>query len=133
MKTRVAIYLLLLLLIPACASPRKTPRLILIYTSRRALEDFCHTQAIDPHRYRLGGDIVVFVGDHEPVTTLYMCPASEYTRQELDSFRPANCRPGMPGRNDPILKNLPASGLNVSTHQGDNTRKKRPGKPSAAQ
>ena len=114
-KPRVSIYLiLLLLLIPACAGPGKPPQLILIYTSRRELEDYCRTEAIDPHRYRLGRDIVVFVGEHELVTTLYMCAASEYTPQELILFRPAYCRRGMPDRSDPIFKGLRTSGINVS-------------------
>ena len=111
-KPRVSIYLiLLLLLMPACAGPGRPPRIILIYSSRRALEDFCRSEAIDPHRYRLGRDIVVFVGEHDPVTTLYMCAASEYTPQELSLLRPASCRRGMPDRSDPMFKGLRTTGM----------------------
>jgi len=90
--------------------------MILIYTSRAELEAFCRTEAIDPHRYRLGGDIVVFVGVREPVTTLYMCPASDYTSRELSSFRPSSCRPGIPDRNDPIIKGLRTTGIAARPH-----------------
>jgi hypothetical protein len=41
------------------------------------------------------------------------------TRQELSSFRPASCRPGMPDRSDPMRKGLRTSGLHGSGQEGD--------------
>jgi len=109
-RLRVSISLfLLLVLMTGCAITGQTPRMLVIYSTRAALEGFCRGEAITPRRYRLGRDLVVFVGVHEPVTTLYLCPSSAYTHGELSSFRPANCRPGMPDRSDPMFKGLPVS------------------------
>ena len=84
----------------------------LIFSSRTALEDDYRTEKIDPHRYRLGTDIVVFVGNRSsghPVC-LYMCAAEEFTAQELKSFRPSTSRKDLPPRHHPMFDRLEVTG-----------------------
>jgi hypothetical protein len=95
----------------------KGPGDTLVFTSRNALEDFYRTDSIDPHRYRLGNDIVVFIGGRglNP-KCLYMCPAEEFTKAELKSFLPSTQRKDLPPRNHPMFDRLQVTGRRAGFH-----------------
>ena len=120
MKTRLSICLILLLsfIRAYSGSDNSSQFTTLVFTSRNALEDDYRTEAIDPHRYRLGDDIVVFVGDRSEgkSCTLYMCAADEFTSQELKSFPPSTRRKDLPARNDPMFNRLQVSGRRAGFH-----------------
>jgi hypothetical protein len=120
MNTRFSIFLaLLLVLASTCTRAGEAANFTtLIFTSREALEDYYRKQAIDPHRYRIGSDIVVFIGDRSAgkPTTLYMCAAEEFTKQELKSFLPSTRRKDLPARNDPIFDRLQVTGRRAGFH-----------------
>ena len=90
----------------------------LIFTARRSLKDDYKKQAIDPHRYRLGTDIVVFIGDRSEhrARTLYMCAAEEFSQKELKSFPSSTRRKDLPPRDDPMFANLQVTGRRAGFH-----------------
>ena len=90
----------------------------LVFTGRDALEEDYRLRAIDPHRYRLGNDIVVFIGDRgvDHPNCLYMCPAEEFTKEELKSFPPSTARKDLPPRNHPMFDRLQVTGRRAGFH-----------------
>jgi hypothetical protein len=89
-----------------------------MFTARRVLDDYYRKEAIDPSRYRLGSDIVVFVGDRSAgkPTTLYMCAAEEFSKKELDAMPPSTRRKDLPVRNDPMFDGLQVTGRRAGFH-----------------
>jgi hypothetical protein len=84
-----------------------------IYTSRKAWEKDYKKEALDKNIYRLGKDLVVFVGRKSSgkPDLLEMTPAKNFTQKELLRFKSASLRKDIPPRNHDFFKNLNENGF----------------------
>ena len=84
-----------------------------IYTNRETWEKDYKDRALDKTIYRLGNDIVLFVGSKSSgkPDLLEMTPSKNFSQEELKRFTPASKRKDIPSRDHDLFDNMDERGF----------------------